>query len=77
MLYVLSVNMFACFVDFLLSNNHVNSIISHQFDFTDEEVGCFCDWCEPVLTQPMLIIDVVHQQRDPYYIFSRMGSRRR
>ena len=24
--------------DFLLSNNHVNSIISHQFDFSDEEV---------------------------------------
>ncbi|KAF6024766.1 CLEC16A [Bugula neritina] len=26
---------------FLLSNNHVNSIISHQFDFTDEEVMAY------------------------------------
>lgn len=24
--------------DYLLSNNHVNSIIVHKFDFSDEEV---------------------------------------
>lgn len=24
--------------DYLLSNNHVNSIIIHKFDFSDEEV---------------------------------------
>jgi len=26
--------------DYLLSNNHINSIIVHKFDFSDEEV-CF------------------------------------
>jgi len=26
------------FVDYLLSNNHINSIIVHKFDFSDEEV---------------------------------------
>ena len=34
--------MFICsiflFLDFLLSNNHVNSIIVHKFDFGNEEV---------------------------------------
>ena len=26
-------------LDFLLSNNHINSIIVHKFDFSDEEVS--------------------------------------
>lgn len=26
------------FLDYLLSNNHVNSIIVHKFDFSDEDV---------------------------------------
>jgi protein CLEC16A len=31
-----------CFVsDYLLSNNHVNSIIVHKFDFSDEEVMAY------------------------------------
>lgn len=25
-------------VDYLLSNNHINSIIVHKFDFSDEEI---------------------------------------
>jgi len=25
-------------IDYLLSNNHINSIIVHKFDFSDEEV---------------------------------------
>lgn len=29
------------FTDYLLSNNHVNSIIVHKFDFSDEEVNIF------------------------------------
>lgn len=29
------------FVDYLLSNNHVNSIIVHKFDFSDEEVMAY------------------------------------
>lgn len=28
----------SCFSDYLLSNNHVNSIIVHKFDFSDEDV---------------------------------------
>lgn len=28
-------------VDYLLSNNHVNSIIVHKFDFSDEEVMAY------------------------------------
>jgi len=28
-------------LDYLLSNNHINSIIVHKFDFSDEEV-CRC-----------------------------------
>ena len=28
-----------CFLDYLLSNNHVNQIIVHKFDFSDEEVS--------------------------------------
>ena len=31
-----------CFTDYLLSNNHVNSIIVHKFDFSDEEVILIC-----------------------------------
>ena len=34
--YVHSAKIF--FVDYLLSNNHINSIIVHKFDFSDEEV---------------------------------------
>lgn len=26
------------FIDYLLSNNHVNSIMLHKFDFSDEDV---------------------------------------
>lgn len=26
------------FIDYLLSNNHVNSIMVHKFDFSDEDV---------------------------------------
>lgn len=29
------------FQDYLLSNNHVNSIIVHKFDFTDEEITAY------------------------------------
>ena len=29
---------FFFFIDYLLSNNHVNSIIVHKFDFSDEDV---------------------------------------
>ena len=29
------------FSDYLLSNNHVNSIIVHRFDFSDEEVMAY------------------------------------
>lgn len=29
---------FFSFSDYLLSNNHINSIIVHKFDFSDEEV---------------------------------------
>lgn len=32
---------FICFSDYLLSNNHVNSIIVHKFDFSDEEVMAY------------------------------------
>ncbi len=28
-------------VDFLLSNNHVNSIITHRFDFSNEEIMAY------------------------------------
>ena len=33
----------SCFAisDYLLSNNHVNSIIVHKFDFSDEEVMAY------------------------------------
>lgn len=34
--------MFLCLIlDYLLSNNHVNSIIEHKFDFSDEEVMAY------------------------------------
>jgi len=33
---------FFLFSDYLLSNNSVNSIIIHKFDFSDEEVRCLC-----------------------------------
>lgn len=29
------------FLDYLLSNNHVNSIIVHKFDFSDEEIMAY------------------------------------
>ena len=32
---------FAIFSDYLLSNNHVNAIIVHKFDFSDEEVMAY------------------------------------
>ena len=32
---------FLYFADYLLSNNHVNSIIVHKFDFSDEEVMAY------------------------------------
>lgn len=28
-------------LDFLLSNNHINNIILHKFDFSDEEVMAY------------------------------------
>ena len=28
-------------LDYLLSNNHVNSIILHKFDFSDEEITAY------------------------------------
>lgn len=34
-------SMFILFSDYLLSNNHVNSIIVHKFDFSDEEVMAY------------------------------------
>lgn len=33
--------MFFLLSDYLLSNNHVNSIIVHKFDFSDEEVMAY------------------------------------
>ena len=33
--------LFFFFTDYLLSNNHVNSIIVHKFDFSDEEVMAY------------------------------------
>ena len=47
--YIINEWCISLFVDFLLSNNHVNSIISHQFDFTDEEVSigtCIFNRCD-------------------------------
>lgn len=32
---------FFFFLDYLLSNNHVNSIIVHKFDFSDEEIMAY------------------------------------
>lgn len=29
------------YLDYLLSNNHVNSIIVHKFDFSDEEIMAY------------------------------------
>ena len=34
-------NIFAIVADYLLSNNHVNAIIVHKFDFSDEEVMAY------------------------------------
>ena len=34
-------NIWKIFPDYLLSNNHVNSIIVHKFDFSDEEVMAY------------------------------------
>lgn len=28
-------------IDYLLSNNHVNNIILHKFDFSDEEITAY------------------------------------
>ena len=33
--------LFSLIPDYLLSNNHVNSIIVHKFDFSDEEVMAY------------------------------------
>lgn len=33
--------LFLFFLDYLLSNNHVNSIIVHKFDFSDEEIMAY------------------------------------
>lgn len=30
-----------CILDYLLSNNHINNIIVHKFDFTDEEITAY------------------------------------
>jgi len=38
---VLCYILFYLFTDYLLSNNHVNSIIVHKFDFSDEEVMAY------------------------------------
>ena len=32
---------FKLFLDYLLSNNHINNIIIHKFDFTDEEIMAY------------------------------------
>ena len=32
------INLFDSVSDYLLSNNHINAIIVHKFDFSDEEV---------------------------------------
>lgn len=37
----LTIDLFFLFLDYLLSNNHVNSIIVHKFDFSDEEVMAY------------------------------------
>ena len=43
---------FFLFSDYLLSNNSVNSIIIHKFDFSDEEVRClFINFIELILSQ--------------------------
>lgn len=39
-LYVKTNNLFTA-TDYLLSNNHVNCIIVHKFDFSDEEVMAY------------------------------------
>lgn len=31
----------SCFLDYLLSNNHINNIITHKFDFADEEIMAY------------------------------------
>ena len=39
--------------DYLLSNNHINAIIVHKFDFSDEEVGAwFYELNRPVKYEP-------------------------
>jgi len=32
---------FFLYIDYLLSNNHVNNIILHKFDFSDEEITAY------------------------------------
>lgn len=34
-------NVHFVFVDYMLSNNHVNEVICHKFDFSDEEVMAY------------------------------------
>lgn len=51
MLFCTDISSFGCtsnhqmcvylFLDYLLSNNHVNSIIVHKFDFSDEEIMAY------------------------------------
>jgi len=36
-----SIKIFFFLLDYLLSNNHVNDIIVHKFDFTDEEITAY------------------------------------
>jgi hypothetical protein len=36
--YTRMMGIVSCVSDYLLSNNHINSIIVHKFDFSDEEV---------------------------------------
>ena len=38
LLLLMSDVVFLIISDYLLSNNHINSIIVHKFDFSDEEV---------------------------------------
>jgi hypothetical protein len=35
------ISIYSFSVDYLLSNNHVNNIIVHKFDFSDEEITAY------------------------------------
>lgn len=39
--HLLTQSLLLLFSDYLLSNNHVNSIIVHKFDFSDEEIMAY------------------------------------